>query len=202
MSEAYQVVKAFERRVGEYTGAPYGVAVDSCTSALFLCLQYYRKDLHSLPSITLPHRTYPSVACSVVHSGFRIKWDFTPWTGIYRLDPTNIYDSAVRFSKDMYIPGSLMCLSFHGKKILNIGEGGMILTSDAKTAEWLRLARFSGRHEKPLMEDKLAFAGWKANMSPELAARGLVLMDFISDHNDDLCDVYPDLSTYEFFNET
>ena len=31
-----------------------------------------------------------------------------------------------------------MILSFHKKKILNIGKGGMILTNDEKFVEWVQ----------------------------------------------------------------
>ena len=36
----YKIVKMFEEEVCEYTGAPFAVAVDSCTNALFLSLVY------------------------------------------------------------------------------------------------------------------------------------------------------------------
>ena len=39
----------------------------------------------------------------------------------------------------MYIPGSYMCLSFHHKKPLKIGKGGMILTDDEKAIETIKM---------------------------------------------------------------
>jgi len=36
----FKIVSDFEETVADYTGAPYAVAVDSCTNALFLCLKY------------------------------------------------------------------------------------------------------------------------------------------------------------------
>ena len=39
----HQVTKDFEEAVAQYTGAPYCVAVNSCTNALFLSLMWKRK---------------------------------------------------------------------------------------------------------------------------------------------------------------
>ena len=47
------------------------------------------------------------------------------WKGIYQLTPFPIYDSAKRLTSNMYIPGSIMCLSYHIKKPLKIGKGGI-----------------------------------------------------------------------------
>ena len=38
----YQAVKDFEQTIAEYAGAKYGVAVESCTAALFLALKYLK----------------------------------------------------------------------------------------------------------------------------------------------------------------
>ena len=43
----------FEEEVAEYTGAPYAVAVDSCTNALFLCCKFFDVD-----EVTIPKETY------------------------------------------------------------------------------------------------------------------------------------------------
>jgi dTDP-4-amino-4,6-dideoxygalactose transaminase len=36
----WEIVRLFERKVGEFAGAPHAVAVDTCTAALFLCCKY------------------------------------------------------------------------------------------------------------------------------------------------------------------
>ena len=98
----------------------------------------------------------------------------------------------------MYLRESLMCLSFHAKKHLSIGRGGMILTDNKKAYEWFKKARFDGRSEVPLYKDKIKFVGWNMYMTPEQAARGLMLFDLIKDKS--LLDIdwktqgYPDLS--------
>ena len=36
----YKITEDFEQSLGDYTGAPYAVAVDSASNALFLSLMY------------------------------------------------------------------------------------------------------------------------------------------------------------------
>ena len=49
----YKIVQMFEEEVAEYTGAPFAVAVDSCTNALFLSCKYL-----DVKEVTIPKRTY------------------------------------------------------------------------------------------------------------------------------------------------
>ena len=123
----YKIVQMFEEEVAEYTGAPFAVAVDSCTNALFLACKYT-----NAKEVIIPKRTYLSVPMSIIHSGAEVVFEDLDWAGIYQLKPYPIYDSAKRFTSNMYIPGTAMCLSFHIKKLLAIGKGGMILTDDYK----------------------------------------------------------------------
>lgn len=193
----YNIVADFEKEVAAYTGSPYAVAVDSCTNALFLSL-YYRVTRNSIVSI--PKYTYKSVADILVHLNCQILWRNEKWRGVYRLWPYLIWDAAKRFRKDMYPElGGEVCLSFHGRKILNIGEGGMILTSEKYAYNWFKLARFSGRHEVNYYKDNFEMVGWKMNMKPESAARGLTLLNFLGDYNPDQEEEYTDLSKYEFY---
>jgi len=39
---SFEVVKEFENKVADFFGAPYGVAVDSCTHGIELALRYAR----------------------------------------------------------------------------------------------------------------------------------------------------------------
>ena len=69
-------------------------------------------------------------------------------------------------------------LSFHFKKILNIGTGGMILTNDYSFARWARPMIHDGRHKYTLYdEDEFECIGWHMYMTPEQAKRGLEIMD-------------------------
>jgi len=198
MKNAYEIVKAFEERVAEYTGAPYTVAIDSATDALFLCCKYFK-----VKEITIPARTYVGVPMSIIHAGGTVKFEHRKWKGLYQLKPYPIYDAAKRFTADMYLPGTNMCLSFHGKKHLKIGRGGMVLTDDRKIVEWLKAARWDGRHEGVALEnEKFDILGWNMYMLPEQAARGLTQMMFLPEVNEDLpIEPYSDLSQYEIFKK-
>jgi dTDP-4-amino-4,6-dideoxygalactose transaminase len=206
----YQVVRDFEDEVAEFAGSKYAVAVDSCTNAIFLCCKYL-----SVGCCTVPCRTYPSVPCSVINAGGEVHFRDEDWRdkGHYRLEPYPIYDAAHFFQKDMYktapqylcggdsevFPYAFMCLSFSATKPVNIGKGGMILTDDEKSVEWFKAARYFGRHEKPLMEDCFDMVGWNMYMTPEQAARGLLLMLDVEKKNYIAMPEYPDLSQFEIY---
>ena len=112
------IVAAFEDKVAKYSGSKYAVSCDSCTNAMFMCLNY----LGAKGTIKLPKRTYLSVPGLVIHAGCKIKFDDFEWSGVYPLDPYPIIDGATRFTKGMYIPGTFHCLSFHIRKVLAIGK--------------------------------------------------------------------------------
>lgn len=191
----WQIVRDFEAAVAEYAGSKHAVAVDTGTAAIFLACVYCQ-----VTKVKLPKRTYVSVPCSVIHAGGQVEfWANHDWSGVYDLYPYPIIDGACRFRRGMYETGTLHCLSFNYRKHLAIGRGGMILTDDPKAAEWLKLARFSGRHEVPLMEDKPAMIGWHVFMEPERAARGLTLLSMMPDDNPDRVFQYPDLSTFGLY---
>ena len=121
------------------------------------------------------------------------------WEGTYKLKPLCVTDGALRFKKQMY-EGGLHCLSFHIKKHLKIGRGGMILTDDIKARDWLRLARFNGRNPVPHSADTFKMIGWNYYMTNSDAARGLWLLSGINE-SEPLVDIpvnYPDLSIYNF----
>lgn len=195
---AYKIVADFEARVAEYAGARYGVAVDCCTSALFLAMKLCNREARLFELVTVPARTYASVPMAVIHAGMRPRFEDFDWVGTYTLEPMPVIDGAKRFRPGMY-EGGLHCLSFHAKKILAIGRGGMILTDSLDSAKWLRKARYDGREGKPYPEESIDMLGWHAYMTPEQAARGMLLMDMLpecpADHRED----YPDLRKMPVF---
>ena len=202
----FRIVSMFEEELADYTGAPYVVAVDSCTNALFLSLMYYKlvkydKSTLDFPVISIPKKTYLSVPQSAMHAGFRVRFKDIEWSGAYQLEPTNVWDSAKRLTSNMYIPGSYMCLSFHIKKTLPIGKGGAILTDDLEAVEWLKMARYEGRSAKNYKDDDITFNGWNMYLSPESAARGLnLLMNYPKDVPDlDEPNGYRDLTEFTLF---
>ena len=113
----YKIVKMFEEEVAHYTGAPYAVSVNSCTNALFLSCMYEKVQGKE---VVIPQRTYISVPQSIMLAGANLSFEDSEWRGVYQLKPFPIFDAAKRFTSNMYIPGTHMCLSFHIKKHLNV----------------------------------------------------------------------------------
>ena len=202
----YRVTEDFERELAKYTGAPYAVALDNASNALFLSLMY---EGVAGATITIPARTYPSVPCEVIHAGGKVKFEAVEGetlTGAYQLRPTRTWDSALRFTSDMYLRNTFMCLSFTGPyKHLKLSKAGAILTDDENAYEWFKRARFSGRREKSYHDDEFDMLGWNFYLLPEIAARGVLMMkqfynlDGSKKQNPDITLPYPDLSTSEIY---
>lgn len=210
---AFKITEEFERLLCEYTGAPYAVAVDNCSNALFLALVRGGAEGRD---IWIPRRTYPSVPCAIIHVGARVRW-INDWaqpalngeylTGPYPLVGTPVWDCALRFTAGMYSHGRTQCLSFTGPyKHLKLGKGGAILTDSREDYEWYKRARFSGRNECSYLVDHFDMLGWNFYMLPEIAARGVALMaGFLRDgnpvHNPDLTFKFPDLSQFQIYEQ-
>ena len=193
----YVVVKEFEKKLSEYTGAPYVVCVDSCTDAMFLVCKRL-----SVKRVLLPKHTYLSIPMSIIHAGGKVDFEDIEWSGMYQIKPHPIYDSAKRMKKDMYINGSYMTLSFHMQKHIPIGKGGAILCDNKNDYEWFKKARYEGRSEVSYHEDDIEFMGWNMYMTPSQAIRGLELIQNLSEDNEDLIEdpQYKDLTTFKVFN--
>ena len=194
----YEIVKMFEEEVAEYTGAPFAVSVDSCSNALFLACKYLGVD-----EVTIPKKTYLSVPMSITHAGGEVIFEDRDWVGAYQLKPYPIYDAAKRFTSDMYSPGTFMCLSFHIKKLLPLGKGGMILTDNYEAVQWFKKARYEGRSEVNYKDDNIDMLGWNMYMTPQQAAHGLALMQNYPEHVDDLGENkgYRDLTQFSIFKD-
>ena len=208
----YKITDEFEEKLAHYTGAKYAVTVDNMSNGLFLALYYENVVMNRTEdTITIPSRTYPSVPCEVIHAGLKV--DFEPVEGktikgAYQMKGSNVWDSALSFTADMYVPKSHMCVSFTGPyKHFKLSKGGAILTDDYEAYLWFRRARYSGRREVSYFEDNFDMIGWNFYMMPELAARGLLLMaqfynmDGTKKHNEDLELPYPDLSKFDVYTK-
>ena len=197
----YRIVQMFEEEVAYYTGATYAVAVSSCTDALLMACAYEKvKD----NKVTIPKKTYISVPQSISHAGGIPVFEDIKWKGIYQLKPFPIYDSAKRFTSNMYISGTHMCLSFHLKKPLCIGKGGMILTDNKDAYDWFIKARYEGRcfdEGVTYQNDKIDIEGWNMYMTPEQAARGLWLLQHYPLHAEDQTENpdYRDITTFPLY---
>jgi dTDP-4-amino-4,6-dideoxygalactose transaminase len=209
----YKITEDFERALSDYTGAPYVVSLDNMSNALFLSL-YYEKNISKTiikEKITIPSRTYPSVPCEIIHAGLKVEFEPVQGKtikGAYELKGSNVWDSALRFTADMYIPNTHMCISFTGPyKHFKLSKGGAILTDDYQSYLWFKRARYSGRRESSYHDDYFDMLGWNFYMMPELAARGLLLMnqfyniDGTKKHHHDLELPYPDLSKFEIYQQ-
>lgn len=190
---AYSPVAEFEKRMAEWAGARYGVATDSCSSALFLCCKRL-----SVQEVTLPTKTYISVPFAVLNAGGAVRFEEVEWSGVYQLKPYPIFDGALRMKRGMY-QGGLHCLSFQMRKHLPIGKAGMILLDNEQEAEWYRCARSNGRNLKvPYSEDRISMVGWNFSMTPEQASRGLHLLETLEDKDDQRIE-YQDLRQMPVF---
>lgn len=200
--DAFRVVRQFEATVAAFCGAPYAVATMTGTHAIFLALQLrIMQEYTPHKFITLPARTFISVPLQCMHAGFEVVFADFQWHGSYQFIPLAIFDSALRFRRKMY-NGGLECLSFQARKILNIGEGGMILCEDREEYEWLSAAANNGRKEaNGYSVQEIEFAGWHCYMTPEKAARGLHLMEYIGDGKPDQIIKYPDLRECKLFQQ-
>mgnify|MGYP003150809332 FL=1 len=198
----FRVVEMFEETMADYCGSKYAIATDNCTDALMIAAKYLEVE-----EVTIPARTYLSVPQSIIHAGGIVKFRDYDWEGIYQLEPYPLWDSAKRLTSGMYIKDSIMCLSFHIKKLLPIGKGGMILTNDENLVYFAKRSRYEGRHEVRMDKDNIAILGWNAYMTPEQAARGLMLMHNYPTHVKDVPNIdsfenepyYPDLRNYDLF---
>lgn len=195
----HRVTELFEQALSEYTGAPYVVAVDNCSSALLLALLY---EGVKGKTIKIPERTYMSVPCMIKFAGANVAFYPTrsKIKGEYLLEGTKVYDSALRFTSGMFRKGYFQCLSFSGPfKHLKLGKGGAILTDNKEAYEWFKRARNSGRNECSYHEDNFTQLGFNFYMLPEIAAKGLGLMRGMPKHNEDLELPYPDLSKFPVY---
>lgn len=198
MYERNNVIRQFERTIADYAGATFGIAVESCSAALFLSCLYCK-----VKEVTIPKRTYFSVPCGIIHAGGKVKFIDKEWSGAYQLEPYPIWDSAVRMKKGMYVPGSFYCLSFQSSKHIPIGRGGMILCDNADAYQWFRKIRFDGREEVPKHMDNVKLVGWNMYMTSEQAARGLELY-YWRVNGKDMPDIqmdYMDLSKIQAYKE-
>jgi dTDP-4-amino-4,6-dideoxygalactose transaminase len=206
-------IEKFERKIAEYVGARYAVAVTSCTTALYLCLKAL--GIKQGDKVVVPDFTFPATANAVVElGGIPILVDIDEEYGLnlnelrkvisvhrdvkavilvhpfghalnvesYRevisdlgLSIPIIEDAATalgsicngRFAGNMAECG---CFSFHPRKLVAIGEGGMIVLNDGEMYEKLRILRDHGRNR----EGVFVLNSLNFRMSDVQAAIGLV----------------------------
>ena len=212
MKNVYDITNEFEEKLANYTGAKYAITLDNMSNGLFLALYYEHHVMNRTKDIiSIPSRTYPSVPCEIIHAGLKVNFEPVKGKtlkGAYQLKGSNVWDSALTFTGDMYKPKTHMCISFTGPyKHFKLSKGGAILTDDVEAYRWFKRARYSGRREVSYHDDNLDMLGWNFYMMPELAARGLLLMGQFYNLNGtkkqypDLELPYPDLSQFKIYNQ-
>jgi len=204
IEDSWDWVTYFEEEVAKFCGSKYAIAVDSNSNALRLLLYYLKiQNQH----IEIPANTYVSVPNQIILSGNIPVFKDIQWNGMYELGNTSIIDSATAFYENMYLPDSYMVLSFHLKKIIKIGKGGMILTNDEVFNSWARPMIYDGRHKYKLYNnDQFECIGWHMYMTPEDAKLGIKLLnDYIDDIDKiSICgssDIYKDLRNQKIFEK-
>lgn len=204
MEQIWDNVDFFEKEIATYCGSRYAIATDSCTNSIFLCLKY----LNAPCDVIVPSKTYISVPMAVVHAGYKVKFEDINWVGSYQLGNTPIIDSACEFRESMYIKNTFTCLSFHFKKLLPIGRGGMILTDSKDAMEWFKAARYDGRSTysyNDILKTNVDILGYHMYMTPEMAARGIEQFYRVKHTDKTICgrssEYKVDLSTLNVFKK-
>lgn len=164
----FNTVTEFENQVAEFFGAPYAVAVDSCTHGVEICLRHTQAE-----KITVPKNTYVSIPFLAHKLWIELEWKDENWINYYYLT-NKVIDAAVLWKPNSYIPGTYMSLSFQYQKHLSLGRGGMILIDNKESAERLKKMSYDGRLPNiPWREQNINTIGYHYYMTPETAQLGL-----------------------------
>tara|TARA_Y100000748_G_C15480090_1_gene482413 strand:- start:196 stop:807 length:612 start_codon:yes stop_codon:yes gene_type:complete len=197
---SFKIVTDFEKKIAEYFGSPYAVAVDCCTHAIELCLRYM-----NVKYITIPDRTYISIP--FLAKKLNIQWDWKEelWENYYQLGNSKVYDAAVLWQQKSYIPGTYMCISFQFRKHLNLGRGGMILTDNKIAKNKLVQMAYDGRERSDLSWSKqnISMMGYHYYMTPETAKLGLEKLPAAIKKKPRVWTIedWPDLKSMKIFSE-
>ena len=172
MHNPFRVVEMFEENLAEYTGAPYACAVNSGTSALQLA--YRRAFENGYDIVTVPSKTYRSVAIQAECEGMKVFFSDWDWARAYNIPSTNIWDYALTLEPGMYVKDQVQCLSFHPQKQLALANGGgAILHDSEKLQEWFKQQRWDGREGSSIVEDDIHCLGAHCYMFPATAGEAL-----------------------------
>ena len=192
----FQKVTEFEERIADFFGAPYAVAVDSCTHGVELCLKYKQSK-----KMVVPTRTYLSIAFLAEKLNIPLEWSSEEWTDYYEI-ADKIYDAAVLWKRDSYIPGTMMSLSFQFQKHLSLGRGGMILLDDKESHDALIRMSYDGRdRDTPWRDQNIKTVGYHYYMTPETALLGIERLEDAINRKPKqwVISDWPDISLMEVF---
>ena len=164
----FQAVTQFENKIAEFFGAPYAVAVDSCTHGIELALRYT-----NTTHITVPKHTYLSIPFLANKLGTTLSWKDEEWVDYYYLT-SNIIDAAVLWKPNSYIPNTFMGISFQYQKHLSLGRGGILLMDSKEATIQIKKMSYDGRLPNiPWRDQDIDCYGYHYYMTPETAQLGL-----------------------------
>lgn len=160
----------FENEFARFVKAKHAIAVNSCTSALFLSLKVL--NIKKGDEVIVPSFTFAASANVIVHCGAKpIFADIRPED--FNIDPKSVAEKMTKKTKlimPVHYAGRLaqtdfptlvvedsahriiknhnsknfVCYSFYATKNITTGEGGMITTENDNMAKWLQKARLHG----------------------------------------------------------
>jgi len=157
----------FEKAFADYVGAKYVILLSSCTAALQLSIEWYKKK-YNIKKVLVPSITFAATVQEVIHAGLNPvfgdvdkkilldknenkTYDSVITVHLYgnksriRWGVPCIEDSAHLIERDQCKNNSnAICYSFYSTKNLTMGEGGAIATNDEEFYNWAHQARHSG----------------------------------------------------------
>ena len=164
----FEVVTQFENKVASFFGAPYAVAVDSCTHGVELALRYTEVEY-----IRVPRHTYLSIPFLANKLAIDLFWKDETWVDYYYLTDT-VIDAAVLWKPNSYIENTFMEISFQYQKHLSLGRGGILLLDNQEAAIQIKKMSYDGRiPNTPWRDQDIDTVGYHYYMTPEVAQTGL-----------------------------
>ena len=164
----FQIVQDFEKEIAKFFGAPFAIAVDSCTHGIELALRYT-----GVKKINVPKHTYISIPFLANKLNIDLEWRDEEWSDCYYLT-NNVVDAAVLWKENSYIPNTMMGISFQYQKHLSLGRGGVLLLDNETDAIEIKKMSYDGRLPViPWREQNISTFGYHYYMTPETAKNGL-----------------------------
>ena len=164
----FEVVTQFENKVASFFGAPYAVAVDSCTHGVELALRYTEVEY-----IRVPRHTYLSIPFLANKLAIDLFWKDETWVDYYYLTD-KVIDAAVLWKPNSYIENTFMGISFQYQKHLSLGRGGILLLDNQEAAIQIKKMSYDGRiPNTPWRDQDIDTVGYHYYMTPEVAQTGL-----------------------------
>ncbi len=178
-----RIVTDFENAFANYMGVKHAIAVNSCTTAIYLTIKWIQGQYNTCQSANVPTMIPPVVLNALYHADSTICFnDDTKWIGkhyylkkdsvfavidsAHEIDNTQIpkFNKAVKSRVDPENRWAALYSFYPTKPIAGI-DGGMIITNNDTFNNWLRVAILNGTSPGSSWNRQIEFPGWKAYMS-------------------------------------